>query len=128
MFLSYWLTENRVAVHCHCKGMDILCCLPFRTEKVQKEIDQVIGSHRPPTLDDRTKMPYTEAVIREIQRFADILPIGVPHKVTKDTLFRGYLLPKVRPAAIPHLYAWSSSTLPITTLGLSVSSQNSVVP
>ncbi|XP_005371661.1 cytochrome P450 2B1-like [Microtus ochrogaster] len=94
LFLSYWLTENRVAVHCFCEGTEILCCLPFCAEKVQKEIDQVIGSHRPPTLDDRTKMPYTDAVIHEIQRFSDIVPIGLPHKVTKDTLFRGYLLPK----------------------------------
>ncbi|XP_013210325.1 cytochrome P450 2B1-like [Microtus ochrogaster] len=77
-----------------CFGFLFLLKYPHVAEKVQKEIDQVIGSHRPPTLDDRHKMPYTEAVLREIQRFADILPIGVPHKVTKDTLFRGYLLPK----------------------------------
>ncbi|XP_055473784.1 cytochrome P450 2B1-like [Psammomys obesus] len=67
---------------------------PHVAEKVQKEIDQVIGSHRLPTLDDRIKMPYTEAVIHEIQRFSDIIPLGLPHKVTKDTEFRGYLLPK----------------------------------
>ncbi|XP_041509554.1 cytochrome P450 2B1-like [Microtus oregoni] len=77
-----------------CFGFLLLLKYPHVAEKVQKEIDQVIGSHRPPTLDDRTKMPYTEAVIREIQRLADILPIGVPRKVTKDILFRGYLLPK----------------------------------
>ncbi|XP_032747894.1 cytochrome P450 2B15 [Rattus rattus] len=72
----------------------IMLKYPRVAEKVQKEIDQVIGSHRLPTLDDRTKMPYTDAVIHEIQRFADLAPIGLPHRVTKDTMFRGYLLPK----------------------------------
>uniref|UniRef100_A0A4X2K4A1 Cytochrome P450 family 2 subfamily B member 6 n=1 Tax=Vombatus ursinus TaxID=29139 RepID=A0A4X2K4A1_VOMUR len=63
-------------------------------EKVQEEIDQVIGRNRLPDLKDRAKMPYTDAVIHETQRFGDLLPMSVPHSVTQDTSFRGYLLPK----------------------------------
>ncbi|KAJ1072850.1 hypothetical protein K5549_012076 [Capra hircus] len=58
-------------------------------ERIHKEIDQVIGSYRPPALDDRAQMPHTDAVIYEIQRFADLIPICVSHMVTKDALFRG---------------------------------------
>ncbi|XP_049643186.1 cytochrome P450 2B11-like [Suncus etruscus] len=67
---------------------------PHVAERVQKEIDQVVGSHRAPTLNDRTNLPYTVAVIHEIQRFWDIAPIGMPHAAVTDTHFRGYMIPK----------------------------------
>uniref|UniRef100_UPI004038D921 cytochrome P450 2B4-like n=1 Tax=Callospermophilus lateralis TaxID=76772 RepID=UPI004038D921 len=63
-------------------------------ELIQQEIDQVVGPERRPCLGDRPRMPYTEAALHEIQRFADIMPLGVPRAVTQDTEFRGYHIPK----------------------------------
>ncbi|KAF5904381.1 cytochrome P450 2M1-like, partial [Clarias magur] len=62
--------------------------------RVQREIDEVVGRDRSPSIDDRQNMPYTDAVIHEVQRTMDISPTAVPHKMFYDTEFMNYLIPK----------------------------------
>ncbi|XP_021483149.1 cytochrome P450 2C26-like isoform X1 [Meriones unguiculatus] len=67
---------------------------PHVKDKVQEEIDRVMGRHRRPCMQDRSHMPYTDAMIHEVQRFIDLIPNSLPHKVTCDVKFRNYLIPK----------------------------------
>ncbi|KAH0618558.1 hypothetical protein JD844_017891 [Phrynosoma platyrhinos] len=62
--------------------------------KVQAEIDSVIGQSRQPGIADRDSMPYTNAVIHEIQRISNIVPFNVPRVTTTDTRLAGFLVPK----------------------------------
>lgn len=68
---------------------------PSYPEKVSDEITKVVGSAQP-RIAHRTQMPYTDAVIHEVQRFANILPTGLPHATTTNTTFKNYYIPKVR--------------------------------
>ncbi|XP_038201430.1 cytochrome P450 2C25-like [Arvicola amphibius] len=67
---------------------------PDVTAKVQEEIHRVVGRNRSPCMQDRSHMPYTDAMIHEVQRFISLIPINLPHAVTCDIKFRNYLIPK----------------------------------
>ena len=40
-------------------------------------------------------LPYTDAVLMEVQRMNTIAPLTAPHRATKDTKLLGYNIPKV---------------------------------
>uniref|UniRef100_UPI0037E7617D cytochrome P450 2J2-like n=1 Tax=Semicossyphus pulcher TaxID=241346 RepID=UPI0037E7617D len=62
--------------------------------KVQAEIDNVIGQSRQPSMEDRANLPYTDAVIHEVQRMGNIVPLSLPHMTNKDVQLGGYTVPK----------------------------------
>ncbi|XP_063968800.1 cytochrome P450 1A1-like isoform X1 [Lytechinus pictus] len=62
--------------------------------KVRTEIDDVIGLDRLPTINDRGKLPYTEATLYEVMRYSSIVPVALPHATTRDTKLGGYSIPK----------------------------------
>uniref|UniRef100_A0A8C5NVL9 Vitamin D 25-hydroxylase n=2 Tax=Jaculus jaculus TaxID=51337 RepID=A0A8C5NVL9_JACJA len=62
--------------------------------QVQKEIDFTLGSGKKPSWDDKCRMPYTEAVLHEVLRFCNIVPLGIFHATSEDALVCGYSIPK----------------------------------
>jgi len=72
-----------------------LLLYPEVQKKIQKEIDDVVGSGRLPTLEDRKDMSYTEACVREGLRIETLVPSDIPHKALVDTEIGGFKVPKV---------------------------------
>ncbi|XP_060244967.1 cytochrome P450 2D3-like isoform X1 [Meriones unguiculatus] len=62
--------------------------------RVQQEIDEIIGQARRPEMADQARMPYTNAVVHEVQRFADIAPVNFPHMASRDIEVQGFRIPK----------------------------------
>ncbi len=67
---------------------------PKVQSRVRKEIRDVLGPMRMASMKDKPSLPYTDAVLLEVQRLADIAPLAIPHAVTKDVVFKGYHIPK----------------------------------
>ncbi|XP_007233161.3 cytochrome P450 2B4 [Astyanax mexicanus] len=66
---------------------------PDVQERCHEEIVRVLGFDRFPSMDDRAQLPFTHATVHEIQRCADIVPLGVVHTTTQPTKLRGYNIP-----------------------------------
>ena len=80
----------------------LLVAHPEVQAKAQREIDEVVGAERMPTLDDFAKLPYLRAVVSEVRslgwiileafaniaaqthRFRPVAPLTVPHAATAD--------------------------------------------
>ncbi|XP_054932444.2 vitamin D 25-hydroxylase-like [Dermacentor andersoni] len=78
--------------------MRLLLLLATHAETVQdrihREIDQLMGSERQPTWEDRRSTPYTVATILEAHRWHPLLPFGVARRAYQDVVIGEYFVPK----------------------------------
>ncbi|XP_006200649.1 cytochrome P450 2J2-like [Vicugna pacos] len=92
--LDLFLAGTETTATTLCWGLLYMAFYPEIQEKVQAEIDRVLGQSQQPSTAARESMPYTNAVIHEVQRMGNIVPLNVPKEVTVDTTLDGYHLPK----------------------------------
>lgn len=71
-----------------------MALFPDVQKKAQAELDQVVGPSRLPDFDDLERMPYIQAIVMETMRWMPVVPIGVPHAVVTDDVYKGYHIPK----------------------------------
>jgi cytochrome P450 len=76
---------------------------PEVQEKVVDEISTVVGS-REVALSDKLSLPYVEATTLEIMRISHLAPMGVPHSLNQDFVYKGFSFPK-NAIVIANLYA-----------------------
>ncbi|XP_025032531.1 cytochrome P450 2J6-like [Python bivittatus] len=67
---------------------------PDIQDKVQKEMDTVLTPGQSLCYEDRKKLPYTNAVVHEIQRFSNVIAVGMPRYCIRDTMIQQFLIRK----------------------------------
>ncbi|XP_072019396.1 cytochrome P450 2U1-like isoform X1 [Amphiura filiformis] len=73
-------------------------------QKIQEEIDSVVGQNRLPLLSDQNNLPYTRATLLEIHRHVSLSPLSDFHAAGNETSLFGYRIPKGA-TIISNLYA-----------------------
>ncbi|XP_053393599.1 cytochrome P450 2U1-like [Mercenaria mercenaria] len=76
---------------------------PEVQKKCQEEIENILGD-KIIEYSDRSKLVYVNAVIMEIQRCCNLVPINVVHSTSENTTIGGYNIP-ARTLILPTLYS-----------------------
>jgi cytochrome P450 len=93
---------------------------PDIQEKAQTEIDRVIGRIRLPDFSDRPKLPYLEAIYREVLRSRPPTQLGCTHGLMEDDHYKGYFIPKGWLLILNALYYCSQGFLHSMIIGAMV--------
>ena len=67
---------------------------PEVQKKARAELETVVGLSRLPNITDRHRLPYVEAVVKEILRWHTAVPLNAPHLSTEDDAYNGFFIPK----------------------------------
>jgi cytochrome P450 len=53
---------------------------PDAQKKAQDEMDAVVGRGRLPTFEDRPRLPFVDAMCKEVLRWRPVTPLGTSHE------------------------------------------------
>ena len=67
---------------------------PEVQKKVQRCLDEVVGSERLPGMDDYPGLPYIVCCVKESTRWMPTAVLGFPHAVMEEDMYMGYRIPK----------------------------------
>ena len=103
---------------------------PDVMRQAQAQIDQVVGRSRLPSFSDRDRLPYIDALVKEVHRWKTVGPLGLPrytsqvrhlvrglvdrNSITRlclqDDYYKGYFIPKGKtPAPLVVLHSTDAS-------------------
>lgn len=67
---------------------------PHVQNRLHQELDKVLQRKQIPSMDDKGRLPYVEALLLESQRFQHVVPTAGPRRVLRDTTLDKYFIPK----------------------------------
>ncbi|KAL9106099.1 MAG: hypothetical protein Q9227_008844 [Pyrenula ochraceoflavens] len=70
----------------------IMALHPEVMRSAQSELDQFVGCNRVPTWEDEPSLSYIRSLIKEVNRWAPISSLGVPHCATADDIYQDLLI------------------------------------
>ncbi|KAK7037675.1 hypothetical protein VNI00_010900 [Paramarasmius palmivorus] len=78
---------------------------PEKQKLAQAELDNVLFSeNRAPLISDMPRLPYVNALIKEVMRWHPILPFSIGRQCAADDVYRGYKIPKGT-IVVPNVWA-----------------------
>ncbi|KAJ7151250.1 cytochrome P450 [Mycena filopes] len=66
---------------------------PEIQDRAHAELHKVVGSKRLPNFADRADLPYIGAIIKEVHRWNPVTPLGLPHQLMQNDVYRRFHVP-----------------------------------
>ncbi|KAH6916318.1 O-methylsterigmatocystin oxidoreductase [Coprinopsis sp. MPI-PUGE-AT-0042] len=75
----------------------VLCLALIMHPKVQRkaqlELDAVVGTDRLPNAGDIERLPYLQAIMKEVARWHTVVPLSTPRATAGEDIYKGFRIP-----------------------------------
>nr|AZR39405.1 cytochrome P450 [Agasicles hygrophila] len=72
----------------------VMIMYPDLQKKVKRSLEDAFTWTEKISYSERSRIPYVEAVLCEVERYYNIIPIGGPRRVLRDTTLNNYFIPQ----------------------------------